>query len=103
MTFTADLNTCGTFSYSLTNNDLTPYDNSVFINFDNTIPTITLQTDSSTKVGIYNLILRGSLGSWSYSTTSITINILKSCQDSVITSSFIPNLSYIINDSTVTF
>lgn len=90
LTYTDSLNVCGSFTYSLSNSNDTPYDATIFT-FDPLTPSITLYSNDISKIGIYNLKLKGDLDSWAQSSTNLQITIEKSCKDAIITPYYIPN------------
>jgi hypothetical protein len=82
--FTENLGTCGVFTYSITNSDLTAVDTTVF-SLNTSTADIVLSTIDPTKVGSYLLILTGTLGSWGSATTTISVTINLCCYDNTIT------------------
>jgi hypothetical protein len=70
LAFSENIGTCGSFTYTLTDSLLSPYDSTVFT-FNAITPTINVYTTDSLKIGIYNLIVTGTLGSWGSSTTTV--------------------------------
>lgn len=50
------------------------------------------------KVATYKLKLTGTLGSYSSSSTIITVNIQLGCADTIITTNSIPNQIYLLTN-----
>ena len=63
---------CGSFSYSLLNDDSTPYDSNVFY-LDTSTAIITVNTNNDNKNKTYNMVLSGKLGTWKSASISLSI------------------------------
>lgn len=73
-TFTPNIATCGSFSFSLANLGGGAYDSSIFT-FDSSIPSISVYSTNIAQLGIYNLELTATLAPWKTEVIQITIAI----------------------------
>ena len=60
LAFSANINLCGSFTYTLVNSDYTALDTTVFT-FDQNTPALSIQTNNPTKVKTYQLLLTATL------------------------------------------
>jgi hypothetical protein len=65
LSFISTIPACGAFVYSLSNNDNSAFDSTVFTFPSTSIPTINVQTNNLAKVAIYTLKVIGTIpGGW---------------------------------------
>ena len=83
-TYSANLATCGSFSYTLTKTDGTSYDTAIFT-FDPATPSIVVSTTSNTQIGTYVLKLLATLGPWGSVSSLITVTIALGCPGTTVT------------------
>ena len=73
-TFSRNIGTCGSFTYTCTDNLGNPIDTSIFT-FNSATPSITVQTNLVSHVNTYNLKVIGTLGTWGSAEILVQVNI----------------------------
>ena len=102
LAYSDDLGLCGPFTYTLTLQGGGAYDATLFT-FDNTIPQIDIYSTNNAHINTYTLELTGTLGTWGSATTLISVTVLPSCWDSLLTPDPVSNQIYTLSNPTLTF
>ena len=100
--FTENIGLCGAFTYTCTTNLGNPINTAIFT-FNSATPSISLQTNLLSDVGLHYLKVIGTLGPWGSAEIQVTVDIQIGCADTTIAPDPISNKIYQVTDAALTF